>query len=70
MQPIPQVTPMCSIKMLSISTVMKDKVYFPVNEKSYAIGTSHDLDLLPRVIKDQVESNKFGVQHQTATTHG
>jgi hypothetical protein len=49
---------------------MKDKVYFPVNEKSYAIGTSHDLDLLPRVIKDQVESNKFGVQHQTATTHG
>jgi len=49
---------------------MKDKVCFHANGKCYAIGTSHDLDLLLRVIKDQVESNKFGVQHQTATTHG
>ena len=49
---------------------MSDKVPFHANGNCYAIGTSHDLELLPSVIKDQVESNKFGVQHQTATTHG
>lgn len=70
MQPPPQVTLKCSIKILSISTFMSDKVPFHANGNCYAIGTSHDLELLPSVIKDQVESNKFGVQHQTATTHG
>jgi hypothetical protein len=70
LQPRPQVTSTFSIKILSISTFIRDKVSFNANGNCYAIGTSHDLDLLPSVTEDQSQSNKFGVQHQTATTHG
>jgi len=44
LQPPPQVTPICSIKISSISTFMSDKVPFHPNGNCYAIGTSHDLD--------------------------
>jgi hypothetical protein len=69
-RPPPQVTDKYYINILRIWTVIRDNASSNAIGNCYAIITLHDLGLLLSVINGQAEGNKFGVQHQTANTHG